>query len=426
LPTKCIASTRRQALRGYDGQVHVLRLASVFEPPPESWLGAGARLDPVGGMQSHTGSLTRALDALGVSQDVVTAHRRGGGWRAPFARRSTVWRVGLPVRAARQLWAPPGAALALSLARRADVVHAHAGEDVAVLPMALAAARAAHAPLVISIHMSLAHSARPPGLRAGLVHAAGGRAERHACAVADAVLVLTAGMAGRVVDGGVAPERVRVVPSGIPPGVFRGPFADPLPGAGRPRLVCVGRLATHKDPLTLLEAVARMRVPASVVLVGDGPLRGTVERRIRRLGLAANVTVTGFVSRAQVAAHLAHADVLALPSRYEELGTAIVEAMAMGVPVVASRAGGIPEVVDDGRTGQLVPPGDPRALAAALDGLLSDPVRRAEMAAAAIDAARAYAWDDLAAEVLATYEAVLAGSAAWSGPALPPVRSADA
>ena len=97
---------------------------------------------------------------------------------------------------------------------------------------------------------------------------------------------------------------------------------------------------------------------------------------------------------------------MVLPSRYEELGTAVLEAMALGVPVVASRTGGLPDVVDDGRTGLLVEPGDAPAFARAVDALVADPARRAAMAGAARRCARGYDWDRLAQRVLATYRLV--------------------
>lgn len=322
--------------------MRVLRLTSVFEPPPGAWRGSAASLDPVGGMQSHTGSLARALDGLGVVQEVVTAHRPSARARERFGDRSRVWRVGLPTACARQLWAPPAAALSLALARGCDLVHAHAGEDVAVLPIAMAAARAARVPFVLTLHMSSVHTAPARSRGRRLAQRLGAAAERRAASVADAILVLTEGTRARLVDSGVDSGRVRVVPSGVPSRTFTGPMADPLPWLPRPRAVFVGRLCAQKDPLTVLESAARLRSSASIVLVGDGPDRRAVERRVAELGLERRVVVTGFVSRAEVAAHLAHAQVMVLPSRYEELGTAVVEAMSLGVPVVASRVGGDP------------------------------------------------------------------------------------
>jgi glycosyltransferase involved in cell wall biosynthesis len=103
---------------------------------------------------------------------------------------------------------------------------------------------------------------------------------------------------------------------------------------------------------------------------------------------------------------MATADVLVLPSVYEELGSVLVEGMHAGLPIVATETGGIADAV--GEAAVLVPPRDPPALAAALDQLLGDPLRRAELAAAARDRARGYHWDALAQRVLAVYESVIA------------------
>jgi glycosyltransferase involved in cell wall biosynthesis len=108
---------------------------------------------------------------------------------------------------------------------------------------------------------------------------------------------------------------------------------------------------------------------------------------------------------------LASLDVLVLPSAYEEMGSVLTEAMASGLPVVASDVGGIPEVVRHGETGLLVPPGDVDALAAALDRLVADAGLRARLSAGARARAAGYAWPRLAARVAAVYARVREGDA---------------
>src|SRR3712207_9168479 len=118
-----------------------------------------------------------------------------------------------------------------------------------------------------------------------------------------------------------------------------------------------------------------MREPASLVVVGDGPDR----ERVHALAAAhPRVYLSGFVEHTAVPAVLASLDVLVLPSAYEEMGSVLTEALASGLPVVASDVGGIPEVVHHGVTGLLVPPGDVDALAAALDRLAADDGLRSE------------------------------------------------
>ncbi len=141
-----------------------------------------------------------------------------------------------------------------------------------------------------------------------------------------------------------------------------------------PRIVWVGRLKLPKDPLTLVRALGSLEGTFDADLVGDGPLRRTVEEELRRLGLGATVRLLG--EREDVATLLAQSDVFVLASRSEGLPLSILEAMAAGLPVVASRVGGVPELVVDGETGLLVRPGDPEQLAAALGRLLADELLR--------------------------------------------------
>jgi glycosyltransferase involved in cell wall biosynthesis len=147
-----------------------------------------------------------------------------------------------------------------------------------------------------------------------------------------------------------------------------------------PRLVTVGRLASPKDPLALIGALADVGSPFRVLVVGDGPDRAGVEAAARRLGLDAAVEFAG--ERRDVAALLAGADVFVLASRSEGAPLSILEAMAAGLPVVASNVGGVGELVVDGETGLLVPPRDPAALTEALERLLADPALRRRLGAA--------------------------------------------
>jgi glycosyltransferase involved in cell wall biosynthesis len=138
-----------------------------------------------------------------------------------------------------------------------------------------------------------------------------------------------------------------------------------------PRLIAVGRLKAPKDFLTLVRALAALPEGSfEALIVGDGPDRGAVEEEIRRLGLEKRVQLVG--ERSDVPALLADADLFVLPSRSEGLPVSVLEAMAAELPVVASGVGGLPELVVDGETGILVPPGAPEPLAAALGRLVED------------------------------------------------------
>jgi glycosyltransferase involved in cell wall biosynthesis len=154
-----------------------------------------------------------------------------------------------------------------------------------------------------------------------------------------------------------------------------------------PQVVTVGRLAAPKDPLTLVHALARIdATPFRALVVGDGPDRASVEAEVRALGLQAVVELAGI--RGDVAGLLASGDVFVLSSRSEGAPMSILEAMAAGLPVVATDVGGVGELVAHGVTGLLAPPGDPDALAAALERLLADPALRRTLGAAGRERAR--------------------------------------
>jgi glycogen(starch) synthase len=403
-----------------DGSLHVLRLCSVFEPappagPPEAATLAGeldrraARFDPIGGMQNHTAALTRCLDEQGHEQTVVTSRLAGPyGWES-LGRRARVYRTGLPIPRLRQLWALTALPTVLRPAGSpVAVVHAHQGEDLAVLPLARLAARRHRCPLVVTVHCSVAHTLRGGSVRAQVLRIVGGWIERSSLRRADDVVVLTGRTAASLRADGVDPERIVTIPSGFDPSLFAAARGDVFPGVPRPRIGYVGRLAPQKRVDRLVEAFGRMREPASLVVVGDGPDRERVH------GLAAGlprVHLSGFVEHTAVPAVLASLDVLVLPSAYEEMGSVLTEAMASGLPVVANDVGGIPEVVRDGQTGLLVPPEDVAALAAALDRLAADPGLRARLSAGARARAAEYAWPRLAARVAAVYARVRGGCA---------------
>ena len=135
-----------------------------------------------------------------------------------------------------------------------------------------------------------------------------------------------------------------------------------------------------------------------------------VERLAREHGVAAHVTQLGAVTDARRLELLAGAKVLLMPSRFEGFGLVAAEAMAAGVPLVASSAGSLPEVVDAPRGGVLVPPEDPRALADAVAALLDDDARRAALSASAREAARRYRWEAVAERHLEFLRRVAHGS----------------
>lgn len=186
---------------------------------------------------------------------------------------------------------------------------------------------------------------------------------------------------------GPAGPPVQVVPNGLPA------IALPLrpdPPSGRGSLLCVGNITPNKGQGVLLEAVRllRDRYPEiHAVLVGHDFTRGRFFAKARARGLEGTYTAVGFAD--DVGPHLARATVMVLPTlKREGMPTSLLEAMRAGVPVVASRVGGVEEIVEDGRTGLLVTPGDAQGLAYAIDRLLGDDVARSRLARNAARAVR--------------------------------------
>ena len=270
-----------------------------------------------------------------------------------------------------------------------------------MLPLARLAARRHRCPLVITVHASVRHNMQVTSARTAWLRLAGGPAERRALAAADMVIALTPAAADRLLRDGIPASRIRVIPPGYDPDLFAADAPDPFPDLGLPRVGYVGRIAPQKDVGTLISAFGRVAGPACLLIVGDGPGRRAAEAQARRL--AGPVRFTGFAPHAQVPAVLRHIDLLVLATRYEELPSVLIEAMAAGLPVIASRVGGIPALVEDDVNGLLVPPGDPAVLAAAISRVLAEPGTAARLAAAARQTAQRYTWPALPRQVAAIY-----------------------
>jgi len=176
---------------------------------------------------------------------------------------------------------------------------------------------------------------------------------------------------------GVDPNRIAVIPNGVDNEYYA---PDARPKDLLPTIVYVGRLVKEKDPLNLLRAFKQVleKIPeARLIVVGDGYLRGRFRQFIESNCLGE--CVTHIFGTRDVRPYLSRAWVYALPSRSEGFPNAVLEAMSMGLPVVVSRAGGAPELVEDGVTGLVVPARDPVALAEAMLRILRDSELRNEM-----------------------------------------------
>lgn len=179
-------------------------------------------------------------------------------------------------------------------------------------------------------------------------------------------------------------NKVHVVHCGLDRSFFAN--SPPLPVAA-PRLVCVGRLSEQKGQLLLLEAVRRLmtrEVEFELVIIGDGEMRPDIDAFVVRYGLQERVQLTGWLFNDAVVEQIRAARALVLPSFAEGLPVVLMEAMALGRPVISTFVAGIPELVEPGTNGWLVPAGDVEALVEAMQVCLETPVEKlAAMGAAA-------------------------------------------
>jgi alpha-maltose-1-phosphate synthase len=279
-------------------------------------------------------------------------------------------------------------------------------------------------------HVMTAHSLEP--LRPWKAEQLGGGyaisswCERTAIQSAAAVIAVSNGMASdiRVSYPEVPADRVHVIHNGIDANQYSpDPGQDVLDSLGidpgRPSVVFVGRVTRQKGLPVLLRAAERIDPAAQLVLCAgqaDTPelqaeVTGLVEHlRASRSGV---IWLPGMLARSEVIQILSHATVFACPSEYEPLGIVNLEAMACGSAVVACAVGGIPEVVADGQTGLLVPAGDEAALASAINALIRDPARAAELGARGRARAVAeFSWDRIAARTAQLYAELTAARAA--------------
>jgi glycosyltransferase involved in cell wall biosynthesis len=332
-----------------------------------------------GGLERVVLGLVRGGIALGQHVDVVCLERPGTLAGQAEALGARVLCLNKPPGLC---WELVRRLETLFAARRPDVVHTH---QIGALLYAGPAARRAGVPAVVHTeHTNSAAHVRSLVRRVRmrlLTRVAGRHAGRFCCVSAD---IAAEYRAYRL----VARRKLCVVPNGIDTDAFARPVSvGPIRRelgipAAAPVVGTVGRLDEVKRQDRLLRAFAAVRRAvrdAHLLLVGDGPQKEPLRRLAAELGLSDCVHFAGYQSRPQ--RYLQLMRVFALTSRQEGMPLAILEAWATGLPVVATRVGGVPHLVSDGQTGILVDSGDEEALAAALIGLLTDGDRAARMGA---------------------------------------------
>ena len=260
-----------------------------------------------------------------------------------------------------------------------DVVHTHSAK-AGVLGR-VAASRAGVPRIVHTLHGFPWHDFQPAAVRQAYI-----RTERALARITDTYLAVGTGVAVEALRRRVVrPDQlVTIGPAVEPASVTVSPVsrarARTLLGLPEDATVVgtVGRMDFQKAPEVMLEALTRMTTPAVLVWVGGGPLLEETARRARSAGIEHRVRLLG--NREDVPQLLPAFDVFAMSSRYEGLPCVVVEAMRCGLPVVATAVNSVPDLVVPGASGVLVPPAQPAALAAAVDGLLDDPLTALRLA----------------------------------------------
>jgi starch synthase len=368
------------------------------EYPPEVYGGAGVHVEYLA--RALSGLVDLTVHCQGAPRDTAVAHQ--------------AWPV-LRDAALRVFSADLSMADAVG---GADLVHSHTWY----------ANLAGHlASLLYGVpHVATVHSLEP--LRPWKAEQLGGGyalsswAERVSLAAASAVVAVSDGMRSDVLSAypEIPPERVRVIHNGIDAAEYA-----PDDGTGvlerhgvdrsRPYVMFVGRITRQKGLPVLLRAAASLDPAAQLVLcagAADTPVLGAEVASLvagLRSSRSGVIWIPEMLPKAEVVQLLTHALAFVCPSVYEPLGIVNLEAMACATAVVASRVGGIPEVVADGETGLLVHPDDPASLADALNHLLRDPARAAAMGLAGRKRAVAeFSWDAVAAQTAALYRELAA------------------
>lgn len=377
-----------------------------------------------GGQNVHVAALAQALGSTGTEVVVHTRRdRRDLAASVPFAPGVTVEHLdaGPPRVLPKDALRPFVDAMAQGLrtawtARRPDVVHAHFWMSGLA---ALEAARPLGIPVVVTFHALGTTKHRHQG---GADTSPAGRAEDEArvAQAADRIIATSSDEVFELARMGVETTQISVVPCGVDVGLFcpSGPVEDRP--SRRHRLVAVSRLVPRKGLADVIEALSRLP-DAELIIAGGGATpdadRDPEAQRLgalaRQLGVADRVEFRGSVAHEALPALLRSADLVVCSPWYEPFGLVPLEAMACGVPVVASAVGGIIDTVRDGVTGQLVQPRDAVALAHAIGQLLADPVRRREYSRASVSRVRQrYQWSRIAASTLGVYDEVVDSAAA--------------
>jgi alpha-maltose-1-phosphate synthase len=384
---------------GSPGRLSVALLTREY--PPETYGGAGVHVEYLA--RELTGLVNLTVHCQGADRPAAVAHRP---WDHLAGANQALQTISTDL----SMTAAVGAA---------DLVHSHTWYTNLAGQLAS---------LLYGIpHVMTVHSLEPlrpwKAEQLGGGYAVSSWCERTAVEAADAIIAVSHGMRDDLlaVYPAVPAERVRVIHNGIDTSEYRpDPATDVLDrygvDPGRPAVIFVGRVTRQKGLPVLLRAASAIDPDAQLVICAGQADTPELESEVSELArqLRANrsgvIWLSKMLAKREVIQLLTHATVFACPSLYEPLGIVNLEAMACGTAVVDSRVGGVPEVVADGETGLLVPPGDPAALADAINVLLAAEHRAAQMGRLGrVRAETQFGWDTVAAQTVALYTALTEG-----------------
>ncbi len=377
-------------------------MRSGLSPPPMRILFWNqAYLPRRGGVESFTARLAGGLVEAGHHPVVVTQRQAAAEPDEETVEGVSVHRFDFakaldiradPAGAIRHLGRLTGEIAALKQRIRPDMVHVNLTDGSPIFH--LRSADAWPCPTIVTLHANLAGEASAGSVARALVESA-----------ARVTAVCRFAAEDLAAKTGLPMDRIEVIAPGVVP--FR--FSRCAPEtAGRSNLLFVGRLVPGKGVEFAIRAMAELPENVTLTIAGDGPERAALEQLASELALGGRVAFLGEVDTQRQLP--VDAVAMLVPSEHELFGTVAAEASLAGLPVIASSVGGLPEVVDDGVTGYLVPPRDPGAIAQAAQALIGDPARARAMGAAARDKAlRLYGVDRMLASYLRVYRSCLAG-----------------
>ncbi|WP_424186886.1 glycosyltransferase family 4 protein [Actinokineospora sp. G85] len=414
-----------------DSPPRVLRLSPHYYWPQLAETSWPVKFDAIGGMQSQIHRLTQELDSLGVEQTVLTLRLPGAPTSWAMSGHTEVRGVRVPVLPIRSrirgmvdlnlAWALGVLWHLVRHRERHDVVHVHCSGVMIPPLLGWLLTRVLRTPLVLTVHCSIIATYHPMTVIDRFMQPLARWVEKRAIKAAAATVVLTPRTVPVLAEHtGVAADRFVVLPDVIDADAFAARATPeavagvraqwPVPGE-RAVVGYVGRIAREKGWPIILDIAERLRdEPVHVVVCGDGNERDLFERDLLQRGLTDRVTVTGYVPNERVPAVLGTLDLLMMSSLHEEFGSVMLEAMAVGVPIIAVGVGGVATVLEQGALGWLVPERTPEAFAEGIRAALADPQWRRDCAERAAKTVRArYDLAQVSALTTTVYRAVAAG-----------------